>query len=179
MALDAITSAVPLEMIASLAVKDTTAEAWEAVKSMRISSKAVRKTKAQWLRREFESIRFNDGESVNDFTMRLSNLIAALSTVGDTIEPSKVVEKLLRVVPKWLSQVAVAIEVTANLSTLTMEYVSGRLRAAEDDVPPLGRADGKLYLAEEQWEERRRQNRGKERAQQRCALRRRRHEGRS
>jgi hypothetical protein len=40
-ALDAITNAVPQEMLASLAVKKTTAEAWEAVRSLRIGSKVV------------------------------------------------------------------------------------------------------------------------------------------
>jgi hypothetical protein len=66
------------------------------------------------------------------------------------------VEKLLRTVPKSLRQVAVAIQVSTNLSTLTLEDASGRLRAAqeaeaEDDaLPP--RSDGKLYLTREQWE---------------------------
>ncbi|XP_062193534.1 uncharacterized protein LOC133896916 [Phragmites australis] len=156
MALDAITSAVPMEMVASLAVKDSAAEAWEAVKSMRVGSESVLKSKAQRLRREFEGIRFKEGESVDDFVIRLTNLVAALSTVGETIEESKVVEKLLRVVPKRLSTVAVAIEVTTDLTKLSLEDVGGRLRAAdehaaEDDEPPPVRADGKLYLTEEQW----------------------------
>ncbi|CAN6234641.1 unnamed protein product [Urochloa humidicola] len=169
MALDAIMSAVPVEMVASLAAKETALEAWKAVKTMRIGSESVRKTKAQRLRREFESIRFKDGESVDDFMVRLQNLVAALGTVGETMEPNKVVEKLLRVVPKRLSTVAVAIEVTADLATLTLEDVGGRLRAAEDraeeddEVPPV-RADGRLYLTEEQWEARRRERREKERA---------------
>jgi hypothetical protein len=41
MALDAITSAVPQEMLASLAVKKSITEAWEAVKSLRIGSVEV------------------------------------------------------------------------------------------------------------------------------------------
>lgn len=158
MALEALTSAVPLQMVATLAVKTSAKEAWEAIKSMRIGSDEIRKTKAQRLRREFENIRFTDGEGVDDFTMRLTNLVAALSTVGETIDESKVVEKLLRVVPKRLSQVAVAIEVTTNLTKLTLEDVSGRLRAAEeraaedeDEAPPLVQAQGKLFLTEEQW----------------------------
>lgn len=163
MALDAITSAVPQEMVATLGMKDTTTEAWEAVKSMRIGSESVRKTKAQRLRREFESIRFNNGESVDDFTIRLGNLVAALSTVGETIPESKVFEKLLRVAPKRLSHVAVAIEVTADLSKLTLEDVGGRLRAAEDrdaedDAPPPARSDGQLLLTKEQWMEKMRQS---------------------
>jgi L-rhamnose isomerase len=69
MALDAITNAVPQEMVVSLAVKETATEAWEAVKSMRIDSDAVWTAKAQRLRLEFEGIRFKEGESIDDFTM--------------------------------------------------------------------------------------------------------------
>jgi hypothetical protein len=42
MTLDAITSTVPLEMLASLAVKKSVTEAWEAVRSLRIGSEAIR-----------------------------------------------------------------------------------------------------------------------------------------
>jgi hypothetical protein len=155
-ALDAITSVVPMEMVASLAAKQTALEAWNAVGDRRIGSEQVQKTEAQRLLRQFENMRFTDGEGVDDFTLRLQNLVAALETVGETIPPRRVVEKLLRVVPKSLRQVAIAIQVTANLATLTLEDASGRLRAAEeceaeDDGPPPPRADVKLYLTREQW----------------------------
>jgi hypothetical protein len=158
MALHAITSAVPQEMLASLAVKATATEAWEAVRSLRIGSEAVRNTRAQRLRTEFESIRFKEGETVYDFTMRLGSLIAELGTLGEVIKEQQVVQKLLRVVLKRLSQVAVAIEVTQDLSKLTLEDADGRLRAAEDramedDALPPPRVDDKLLLTEEQWKE--------------------------
>jgi hypothetical protein len=158
MALDAITSAVPQEMLASLAVKATVAEAWEAVRSLRIDSEAVWNARAQRLRMEFESIRFKEGGTVDYFTMRLSSLVAELVTLGEVIKEQQVVQKLLRIVPKHLSQVAVAIEVTQDLSKLTLEDAGGRLRAAEDrtiedDALPPPHVDGKLLLTEEQWKE--------------------------
>ena len=57
------------------------------------------------------------------------------------------VEKPLRVIPKSLHWVAVAIQVTADLSTLTLEDASGQLRAVQecdavDDGPPPPCADG-------------------------------------
>jgi hypothetical protein len=78
------------------------------------------------------------------------------------IKEQQVVQKLLRVVPKHLSQVAVAIEVTQDLSKLTLEDAGGRLRVAEDramedDALPPPRVDGKLLLTEEQWKEKMRQ----------------------
>jgi hypothetical protein len=150
-------------MLASLAVKKSAAEAWEAVKSLRIGSDAVRNVRTQQLRAEFESIRFKEGESIDDFTMRPGSLVAALATLGEEIKEQQVVQKLLHVIPKHLSQVAITIEVTQDLSKLTLEDAGGRLRAAEDhaeedDVLPPPRVDGKLLLTEEQWKEKTRQH---------------------
>jgi hypothetical protein len=100
MALDAIMSAVPTEMVASLAAKDSALEAWNVVKERRVSSDQVQKAEAQHLLRQFENIRFNDGEGVDDFMLWPQNIIAALEMVGETIPPRRVMEKLLRVVPK-------------------------------------------------------------------------------
>lgn len=88
MALEAILHAVPLEMMASLAVKRTAKEAWEAVRTMRVGTDRVRKGKAQQLRREFETISFRDGEKVDDFALRLSNLVTSLATLGEPIDES-------------------------------------------------------------------------------------------
>jgi hypothetical protein len=128
LALDAVTNAVPQEMWASVAVKDTSHEAWEATKNLRVGSSAVRNAKAQRLRREFESITFRDGEAVDDFCLRMSNLVAALASVEEEIPEPVQVAKLLRVVPKRLAQVAVAIEVTADLTKLTLEDASGSVQ---------------------------------------------------
>ena len=114
-------------------------------------------------------MRFNSGEGVDDYTLWLQNIVAALETVGETIPPRRVVEKLLRTIPKSLRQVAVAIQVLANLATLTLEDATGRLRAAEeaeakDDYAPPPGADGKLLLTMEQWDAHRRERRERERA---------------
>jgi hypothetical protein len=154
MALDVITSAVSYEMLASLAMKATAAEAWEAVRSLRIGSEAVWNARVQRLRTEIESIHFKEGEAVDDFTMRLGSLVAELGTLGEVIKEQQVIQKLLRVVPKHLSQVAITIEVTQDLPKLTLKDVGSRLRAVEDramedDALPPPRVDGKLLLTEE------------------------------
>jgi hypothetical protein len=86
MTLDVITSAVPQEMLTSLAVKAIAIEAWEAVRSLRIGSGAVQNVRAQRLRTEFESIRFKEGETIDDFTMCLGSLVAKLDTLGEVIK---------------------------------------------------------------------------------------------
>jgi hypothetical protein len=71
MALDAITSTVPEEMVASLAAKESVLEACNAIRDRRVGNDQVQKVEAQRLRRQFENIRFTDGECVDDFTLRL------------------------------------------------------------------------------------------------------------
>ena len=74
-------------------------EAWDAVKTMRIGADRVKEVNAQKLLKEFENIQFKEGESVDDFGMRITNLVGNLKTLGETIDDLRVVKKFLRVVP--------------------------------------------------------------------------------
>ena len=69
------------------------------MKTMRMGVERVREANAQKLRKEFEDIEFMDGESVDDFSMRITGLVHNLRILGDTLEEEKVVKKFLRVVP--------------------------------------------------------------------------------
>lgn len=153
MALEAILRVVPPEMISTLAVKASAKEAWDAVKTMRVGIDRVRKAKAQQLRKEYEGIGFRAGETVDDFAMRLTGVVNQLSILGDPEPSQKVVEKFLRVVPSMYSQIALSIETLLDLSTLSIEEVTGRLKAVEDRFPASATngADGKLLLTEEEW----------------------------
>ncbi|XP_072146608.1 uncharacterized protein [Setaria viridis] len=164
-ALAAILHAVPSEMKARLAVKKLAKEAWDAVKKMRVGDDRVKSASVQRLLKEFENVAFRNGESVNDFTMRINGLVASLCELGEPMEDSRVVKKILCMVPKKMKQVAVAIEMFMDFDTTSVEEVIGRLRVAEDaDLEEVTNSVGRLYLIEEQWEARRRQCRGKEQA---------------
>lgn len=102
MALEAILRAVPLEMLSTLAVKETAKEAWDSIRVMRVGVDRVRKSKAQLLLRQYDAIEFKEGESVEDFSLCLNNLVTTLATLGAPIEESKVVQKFLNAVPEHL-----------------------------------------------------------------------------
>jgi hypothetical protein len=104
MAFDAICSAVPPKMISTLATKPSVKEAWESIKTMRIVIDYVRKVSAQKLCREYEQLTFRDGESVEDFAMRLSSLMNQLAKLGDPEADDKIIAKYLRVTrPRYLN----------------------------------------------------------------------------
>jgi hypothetical protein len=152
-AMGALLRSVPKEMWRLLSEKSTVKEAWEAVKSMRVGVDRVKDANAQRLLMDFENIIFNDGETVDDFTMRINGMVLDLRSMGDTVEDAKVVKKMLRVLPKRYAQIAISIETLLDLKSLTLEELVGRLRMAEDrmEMESVTEKTRKLMLTEEEW----------------------------
>jgi hypothetical protein len=71
------------------------------------------------------------------------------------IDEQKAVEKYLHVVPKKYTQIALSMETILDLSTLSIEEVTRRLKVVDDreEAPPANPlfVDGKLLFGEEQW----------------------------
>ena len=131
LAFAAILRVVPPEMLASLATKRTAQSAWEAIKSRRIGVQRVRDANVEQLRKEFDHIRFKDGESVDDFSMRLTGLANNIAVLGGKITEPEIVKKMLHVAPEPLEQVAISIETLLDLDNLSVEEVTGHLRNVE------------------------------------------------
>ncbi|XP_073360151.1 uncharacterized protein [Aegilops tauschii subsp. strangulata] len=153
MALEAILGAVPPEMVGTLAVKPSAKAAWDAIATMHIGGNRVRAAKAESLARNFETIGFHNGEAVDDFAMRLGSMVTNLNILGDKVTEEKAVRKFLRVVPPRYSQIALSIETLVDLDTLSIEDLTGHLKAAEErlDHGGSGQAGGNLLFTEEQW----------------------------
>ena len=154
-ALDALCSAVPQEMWPVIADKETAKEALEAIATMGIGDDSVRKTPAQNLRRQFESSMFKEGESIEDYALHINSMASTLTTLGNKVEETHVVEKIIRSVPQHFRQIVVAITMLLDVSTLTVLDLTGRLNVEEDafESPPSAmHHDGKLYLTEEEWD---------------------------
>jgi len=131
-AMSALLRSVPKEMWQTLGGKKTVKEAWEAVRTMRVGADRVKDVNAQKLLQEFENLQFKEGEKIDDFGMRITNLVADLKVLGETIDDVKVVKKFLRVAPARFTSVIVSIEMFCDLKKLTVEELIGRLRAAEE-----------------------------------------------
>ncbi|XP_073362618.1 uncharacterized protein [Aegilops tauschii subsp. strangulata] len=152
-ALQIILTGVPPEMLRVLAAKDTAKMAWETIKMMRMGSERAREAKAHVRRREFEDLRFRDGESVEDFGLRLSSLVADMELYGDPVTEHKAVQKFLRVVPRRYRPMAMAIESLIDLKTMSIEELVGSFSACEDhyDLDDGAQPTGRLLLTHEEW----------------------------
>jgi hypothetical protein len=154
-AMSVLLRSLPKEMWQSLGRHKMVKEAWEVVKVMRLGADRVMEVNAQRLLREFENIAFKDGESIEEFAMRINNLVGNLKTLGETVEDVRVVKKFLRVVPARFTQMVVSIEMFCDLKTMTVDELMGRLRMGEDwlddKVNQIVDKAGRLLLTEEDW----------------------------
>ena len=132
-ALEALCAAMQPEIGAFLANKATAKEAWDSIATARLSDYRIRRATLQWLRQEWEGLAFNSGEQVEDFAFRLSSLKEQMAHNGNTdITDARVVEKLLRCIPKKYSQIVLAIETLLDFKVLSIEEVTGRIKAVQD-----------------------------------------------
>jgi hypothetical protein len=95
---------------------------------------------------------FRKGEAMEDFMLRLQLLVSQLAVLGVTNDEEDVVAKYLRVVPTKYVQIALSLETLMYLSTLTIEDVTGHLKAVDDRVKAtaMTMASGKLLLTKEE-----------------------------
>ena len=111
----------------------------------------MRESKAQKLHQTFESIRFKNGEHVEDFSLRLQGVVSDLRLLGEELSEEKVVRKLLRVVPRRYRQIALSIETLVDLSTLSIEDLTGRLHVVKDRGDSDDEEGDQVLLTEKEW----------------------------
>ncbi|XP_014751620.1 uncharacterized protein LOC106865632 [Brachypodium distachyon] len=137
----------------SILMKKTAKDAWDALKSMRMGSAAVREVRAQGLCKEFEAFGFRSGETIDDRIMRLTTLVGKMADQGEVVTEGKMVRKFLRAVPRQFALVAYTMDTTIDLDTTSIEDIAGRLKGAEERLAQDGEggAGSQLLLTEAEW----------------------------
>lgn len=77
---------------------------------MCLGAERVRKAKVQTLKTEFENLSMKETEMLDEFCLRLSGLVTNMRILGETVDESYVVKKLLRAVPARFLQITLAME---------------------------------------------------------------------
>jgi hypothetical protein len=106
--------------------------AWETLEKAYKGSVKVKIVKLQMLRRDFESLSMKESENVEFFITRVQNIVNAIHAHGEILEDRKIVEKVLRSLPKKFDPITIAIEESRDLSQLTLTDLFGSLQVHED-----------------------------------------------
>ena len=154
MALEVITKAVPPELMGTIASKASAKIAWDSLQLRNVGADRVRKARASTLRREFDALKFRDGETVDEFGVRICRLSTQLATLGNGYTEEEIVRKFLQAVPPKFEQIAASIETLLDLSEVTVDELIGRLKATEERLGGGSSGDGdalaKLNLTEDE-----------------------------
>ncbi|GJX96945.1 hypothetical protein Tco_0352743, partial [Tanacetum coccineum] len=143
---------IPEDLLLSLAEKQTAKYAWETLKTMFMGVDRVKIAKVQTLKAEFKSLNMKDTKIIDDFAMKVNNIVSNIQALGEKVEEAYVVKKLLRVVLSKFLQIASTIEQFADLDNMTVEEVIGRLKAHEERVRGKSESgEGKLLLTHQEW----------------------------
>ncbi|XP_074336196.1 uncharacterized protein LOC141673357 [Apium graveolens] len=140
--------------------KETSKEAWEAVKVLFQGEERVRTAKIQTLRSEFEAMSMKEGESLDDFCLKLNGTVTNIRALGDEMAEAYVVKKVLRAMPHKFLHITSAIEQFGDLEKMSIEEVIGSLKAYEERLRGQTESSGdttQLLLTEEEWRKRDRQ----------------------
>jgi hypothetical protein len=133
MVLDAVCGAVPPEMVPTIAKKETTKEAWDAITTMRVHDDRVKKATTQQLRRKFNLVTFDDGKIVEDYALRLSGMAAHLTTLNEEVKGGEIVAKMLRSLSPHFKQIT--IKILLDVSTMSVADLTMRLKEAFEEAP--------------------------------------------
>ncbi|XP_074373711.1 uncharacterized protein LOC141714067 [Apium graveolens] len=128
---------IPEDLLLDIADKRSAKEAWEAIQTMSQGAERVKKARVQTLKVKFEALNMKDTNVLDEFYMKINRIVSNIRDLGEVVEESYVVKKLLRTVPTKFLQIVSTLEQFGNLDTMTMEE-------REKD-------DSKLLLTREEW----------------------------
>lgn len=94
-------------------------------------------------------------ETIDEFCMKINELVSNIRTLGETVEESYVVKKILRAAPSKFLQITSAIEQFGKLDEMSIEETIGSLKAHKERLRgKLDNSNGQLLLTEDEWTKR-------------------------
>jgi hypothetical protein len=105
----------------------TSKQAWDILKSSYQGNDRVKTIKLQTLRMQFETLRMTESENVDQFMTRVMGIVNQIRLTGETITDQRIVEKILRSLPKKFEMVVTTILESKDLSSFSTDELIGSL----------------------------------------------------
>ena len=126
---------IPEALILQVGELDTAKAVWDAIKARHVGAERVKEAKLQTLMAEFDRLKMKDGDTIDIFAGKLSEISSKSASLGEIIEEPKLVKKFLKSLPrkKFIHMVA-SLEQMLDHKTTSFEDIVGRLKAYEERV---------------------------------------------
>ncbi|XP_059070585.1 uncharacterized protein LOC131860219 [Cryptomeria japonica] len=106
-------------------------EIWNKLKGIYEGDEKVREAKLQSLRMKYESLKMKEDEDIAAYFLRVDEIVNAITSLGEEVEDTLLVQKLLRTLTMKFDPKVSAIEEMKDLKTLTKDELFGILTAYE------------------------------------------------
>ena len=110
-------------------------EAWEILETTYEGTKKVKDTKLQMLTTRFEKLKMSEDESFDSFYSKLNEVIVSKFNLGEKMEDSKIVRKILRSLLESFRAKVIAIEESKDLDDIKVQELIGSLQTYELSLP--------------------------------------------
>ena len=106
-------------------------EAWEILETTYEGTKKVKDTKLQMLITRFEELKMSEDKSFDSFYSKLNEVVIGKFNLGEKMEDSKIVRKILRSLPESFRAKVIAIEESKDLDDIKVQELIGSLQTYE------------------------------------------------
>lgn len=134
LALSHIQSALAENLFPRIASCTNAFEAWKALKDAYQGNTQVKQVRLQTFKREFENLRMQEYKAIGDYYVRVKAIIDQMETLGEEVKPKVVVKKVLRTLLRKWDHIAIIIEESKDLSTLSFDALIGSLTSHEEQL---------------------------------------------
>ncbi|GAA0171878.1 hypothetical protein LIER_25814 [Lithospermum erythrorhizon] len=117
-------------------------QAWDTLQNSFEGLNIVKKVRLKTLRGEFEKLEMFDKETIQDYFTRVLYIVNQMKRQGESMQDSRVVEKILRSLNSDFNHIVVAIEESnKDLDFMSVDELNGSLRAHEQRMLKKGKKD--------------------------------------
>ena len=102
-------------------------EVWEILETTYEGMKKVKDTKLQMLTTRFEELEMSEDESFDSFYSKLNEVVVSKFNLGEKMEDSKIVRKILWSLPKSFRAKVTTIEESKDLDDIKVQELIGSL----------------------------------------------------
>ncbi|KAH0738446.1 hypothetical protein KY290_037151 [Solanum tuberosum] len=110
---------------------ETAKEAWEKLEKEYRGSERGRQNQILNLKRDFESLRMQEGETITNYSDRISLIVNRIRLLGEDFKDNRIVEKILVIIPERFESKIFALKESKDLSTISLVELLSALQAQE------------------------------------------------
>lgn len=118
----------------NIASAKTSKAAWDILVKCYDGGDKLKQVNLQTLKRQFELVQMENSERIGDYFTRILSLTNQMKGCGEQVLDRTIVEKVMRTLLPKFDYIAVAIEESKDLRTMSIEELQGSLQAHEQRI---------------------------------------------